>query len=212
MNGDNPRPTGMVHIVDDEEHPRTATARLLSAHGFDVCTYVDAVDFLKRFTPNGPGCLVLDVQMEGLTGLELQAVLNDREESLSIVFLSGRAEIPDSVLAIRRGAVDFLTKPLDGGILAEAVTRGLARSAVRQVEIARLKDLRNRYDRLTPREREVLQHLISGQLNKQAAADLNISERTIKAHRAQVFTKMEVDSIAELVRVSEDLHVDPAKR
>jgi FixJ family two-component response regulator len=211
MTTDSPVPTGIVHVVDDEEQTRTATARLLSAHGFAVVTYVDAVDFLNRFVPNSPGCLVLDVQMEGLTGLELQAVLNDREESLSIVFLSGRAEIPDSVLAIRRGAIDFLTKPLDGGVLAEAVSRGLARSAVRWTELARRHELRRRYERLTPREREVLQHLISGQLNKQAAADLNITERTIKAHRAQVFSKMEVESIAELVRLAEHLQIDPAK-
>ncbi|HEX8030701.1 MAG TPA: response regulator [Vicinamibacterales bacterium] len=211
MNDDNQGRTGLIHIVDDEEYPRTATARLLSAYGFEVRTYVSAVDFLKRFVPDGPGCLVLDVQMEELTGLELQTVLNDREDSLSIVFLSGRAEIPDSVLAIRRGAIDFLTKPLDGDVLAEAVSRGLARSAARQIELTRQHELRRRYERLTPREREVLQHLISGQLNKQAAADLNISERTIKAHRAQVFSKMEVESIAELVRVAEDLQVSPAK-
>ena len=204
----NPASLGKVHIVDDEEQPRTATARLLAVAGFDVCTYISAADFLSQLVPGAPGCLVLDVLMDGLSGLDLQAELNARGESLSIVFVSGRAAIPDSVLAIRRGAVDFLTKPIDAHNLCDAVSRGLASSANQVRERARQDELRRRYERLTPREREVLQHLVSGQLNKQAAADLGISERTIIAHRAQVLAKLQVSSIAELARVAEDLHLD----
>jgi FixJ family two-component response regulator len=205
-------PTSIVHLVDDEVATRNATARLLSASGFKVRTYSDSSEFLAGADPATPGCLVLDVWMPGLSGLDLQAVLADREIDLPIIFLSGHSEIPDSVRAIQRGALDFLTKPVDPAVLLEAVRRALAQDGRDRAGRARRDDLRARYERLTPREREVLQHLISGQLNKQAAADLGIAERTIKIHRARVFKKLKSDSMAELVRLAMELGINPAPR
>jgi len=205
-------PTPIVHLVDDEAATRTATARLLSASGFEVRTYANASEFLDGFDGAQPGCLLLDVWMPGLSGLDLQAVLADRDIALPIVFLSGHSEIPDSVRAIQRGALDFLTKPVDPAVLIEAVRRALAQDGRERADRARRDDLRARYERLTPREREVLRHLISGQLNKQAAADLGIAERTIKIHRARVFRKLQSDSMAELVRLAMELGINPAPR
>jgi FixJ family two-component response regulator len=205
-------PTSIVHLVDDEAGTRRATARLLSASGFKVQTYADASEFLAAVDPAQPGCLVLDVWMPGLSGLDLQAVLADREIALPIVFLSGHSEIPDSVRAIQRGALDFLTKPVDPALLIEAVGRALVQNGRDRTDRARRDNLRARYKLLTPREREVLRHLISGQLNKQAAADLGIAERTIKIHRARVFRKLQSDSIAELVRLAMELGIHPAPR
>jgi FixJ family two-component response regulator len=205
-------PTPLVHLVDDEAATRMATGRLLSASGFEVRTYAGASEFLASLDPAQPGCLILDVWMPGLSGLDVQAVLTDREIALPIVFLSGHAEIPDSVRAIQRGALDFLTKPVDPTVLIEAVTRALAQDGRDRAERARRNGLRARYDRLTPREREVLRHLISGQLNKQAAADLGIAERTIKIHRARVFRKLQTESMAELARLAMELGIDPAPK
>jgi FixJ family two-component response regulator len=204
--------TSIVNLVDDEAATRTATARLLSASGFEVRTYASASEFLDSFDAARPGCLILDVWMPGLSGLDLQAVLADREIALPIVFLSGHSEIPDSVRAIQRGALDFLTKPVDPAVLIEAVRRALAHDGRDRAARARRDDLRARYERLTPREREVLRHLISGQLNKQAAADLGIAERTIKIHRARVFRKLQTDSMAELARLAMQLGIDPTPK
>jgi FixJ family two-component response regulator len=212
-NGGQDADTPIVHLVDDETATRTATARLLSAAGFDdVRTYADASAFLSTFDASKPGCIVLDVWMPGLSGLDLQAVLVNREQLLPIIFLSGHAQIPDSVRAIQRGALDFLTKPVDPVVLIEAVTRALARNKLDRAERVRRDELRARYARLTQREREVLRHLISGQLNKQAAADLGIAERTIKIHRARVFRKLQTDSMAELVRLALDLGIEPTPK
>lgn len=209
---DNPSPPAIVHLVDDEIATRNATARLLSASGFEVRTYASASEFLASIDPAQPGCLVLDVWMPGLSGLDLQAVLADRQIALPIVFLSGHSEIPDSVRAMQRGALDFLTKPVDPTVLIEAVRGALAHDGRDRADRARRDDLRARYERLTTREREVLRHLISGQLNKQAAADLGIAERTIKIHRARVFRKLQTDSMAELARLAMQLGIDPTPK
>ncbi len=201
----------VVCVVDDDELARKGTARLLTAAGFDVRTYANAQDFLSAVDPNTPGCLILDVQMPGLSGLELQAALADRAITLPIVFMTAHGQIPDSVRAIQRGAVDFLVKPVDGTVLLAAVSRALAQDAAARVARAREQSLRGRYERLTPREREVFLHLISGQLNKQVAADLEITERTIKAHRASILQKLEVSSMAELARLAADLGIGSSR-
>lgn len=187
-------------------------ARLLKTAGFAVKTYASANAFLQAFEPGNAGCIILDVQMPGVSGLELQTAIAGRDDKLPIIFLTGHAEVPDSVRAIQRGAIDFLTKPVDAPVLLDAVSRALTRDAADRRQRAHYRARRALYDRLTAREREVFAHLISGQLNKQVAADLNISERTIKLHRASIFQKLELDSIAGLTRFAVDLGIDPARR
>ena len=201
----------IVHIVDDDEAIRRATARLLSATGFTVQTYRNGDEFLGARDRGSAGCIILDVRMPGRTGLELQAAIAEREDPLPIIFLTGHGMIPDSVRAIQRGAVDFLVKPVDPAVLIAAVFRALARDAEDRPARAHRRAIRERYDRLTAREREVFLHLIAGQLNKQVAADLSISERTIKLHRARIFEKLEVDSMAAMARLAVDLGIDPAQ-
>jgi FixJ family two-component response regulator len=200
-----------VHIVDDDEPIRTAMARLLEADGLETRTYASAEEFLAASRGDGPGCVLLDVQMPGLTGLELQTKLRQHPNPLPIIFLTGHGLIPDSVRAIQQGAIDFLTKPADGSVLLAAVRRALAQDALDRESRYRRRELQGRYERLTPREREVLVHLISGQLNKQAAADLSIAERTIKLHRARIFQKLEADSMAGLTRIALELGINPPK-
>jgi FixJ family two-component response regulator len=160
-------------------------------------------------TAGDPGCIVLDVHMPGLTGYDVQRKIADGEQPLPVIFVTGYATIRDTVLAIQRGAVDLLTKPVDRTALLGAVSRALAKDADDREARVRDKDLRDRYERLTPREREVLQHLLTGQLNKQAAADLQVAERTIKLHRAHIFQKLEVDSMAGLTRIAVALGIVP---
>lgn len=201
----------VVHVVDDDDLARSGTARLLGAAGFEVRTYATAGDFLAAIQPDTPGCAILDIQLPDGHGLDIQQALADRAVQLPVIFVTGHGQIPDSVRAIQRGAVDFLTKPIDGVILLDAVTRALAQDAEARRERARHDGLRARYERLTPREREVFLHLISGQLNKQVAANLQITERTIKLHRASIFQKLEVGSMAEMARLAVDLGIDPAR-
>jgi len=201
----------MVHVVDDDEAARKGTARLLAAAGYEARTYASAHDFLSAIEPEMSGCMILDVRMPEQSGLELQVALADRAVFLPIIFMTGHGEIPDTVRAIQRGAVDFLTKPVDGQVLLAAVARALAQDTEARLTRTHQQNLRSRYERLTPREREVFMHLISGQLNKQVAADLQITERTIKLHRAKVFEKLEVDSMAEMARLAVELGIDPAK-
>jgi FixJ family two-component response regulator len=208
---DNRMDSPIVHVVDDDEPARTATARLLAAAGFEARTYGSAAEFLAGFEPNTSGCLILDVRMPGENGLELQEAIGERDDPLPIIFLTGHGEVRDSVHAIRRGAIDFLIKPLDGMVLLEAVSRALTKDAADRSARAYRRAIRCRYERLTPREREVLVHLISGQLNKQVAADLNITERTIKLHRARIFEKLEVESMAGLARLAVDLGIEPTQ-
>jgi FixJ family two-component response regulator len=202
--------TQIVHIVDDDELARTGTERLLAAAGFESRTYASARDFLIAIKPDMAGCILLDVQMPGQTGLDLQTALAERGVTLPIIFVTGHGEIPDTVRAIQHGAVDFLTKPVKGDVLLAAVGRALAQDAAARSVQLRQQDLRRRYERLTPREREVFLHLIAGQLNKQVAADLEITERTIKMHRAHILQKLEVDSMAEMVRLALDLGITGA--
>ena len=209
---DLPSHTGViVHVVEDDESSRTASSRLLKSVGYDVRTYATAAEFLASL-PTEPGCIVLDVRLPGTSGLDLQEHLAAAETPLPIVFLTGHGNVPRTVRAMKAGAVDFLTKPVQAEALLEAVARAVVRDAEERVIRARHHEARERYQRLTPREREVFAHLISGQLNKQVGYDLGISERTTKIHRRQVLEKMQADSVADLVRMAADLGVAPIGR
>jgi FixJ family two-component response regulator len=176
-----------------------------------VRTYATADELLSD-PPTEGGCLVLDLQLPGASGLELQERWTTTENPLPIVFLTGHGDVPGSVRAMKAGAVDFLTKPVEAPVLLDAVARAIARDIQNRTLRTRRQEIRTRYKRLTPREQEVFAHLISGQLNKQVGFDLGISERTTKIHRHQVLEKMEADSIADLVRMAADLGIAPAGR
>jgi FixJ family two-component response regulator len=198
----------VVHVVEDDRACRESTARFLRLSGYQVRTYETATEFLDAPT-NGPGCVVLDLQLPGLSGLDVQQALVRRDDPLPVVFLSGRSEIPQSVQAMKRGAIDFLTKTAEGPELLAAVARALARDADDRARRAHLRSLHQRHERLSAREREVLAHLISGQLNKQVGFDLGISEQTTKIHRHRILEKMQASSIAELVRMAAALGIAP---
>jgi FixJ family two-component response regulator len=199
----------VVHVIEDDESSRTASSRLLKVAGYAVRVYSSGAEFLANL-PREAGCVVLDLHLPGQGGLELQEQLTAADNPLPIVFLTGHGDVSKSVRAMKAGAVDFLTKPIDGPVLLEAVARAIARDAEARAVRARQQTARRRYNRLTSREREVFAHLISGQLNKQVGFDLGISERTTKIHRRQVLQKMEADSIADLVRMASDLQISPA--
>lgn len=195
-----------VLVVDDDPSVRKALARLLTSTGHRVETFASAGEFLRRKGRSaGPTCLILDLCMPDVDGLELQAMLHDAYPTLPIIFASGHGEVPDSVRAMKLGAVDFLTKPVDEAQLLTAVARALALDEARaQTEGARIA-LARRQGRLTPRERQVFSLVVTGMLNKQIAWRLGASERTIKAHRARVMQKMQADSVAALVRMADRL-------
>ncbi len=203
-------PPSTIYLVDDDQSFLRAVSRLLRAAGYTVQTFSSAADFLQRPPADTPGCVVVDLRMPGLDGMQLQAMLARTESPPPVIFLTGHGDIPTSVRAMRGGAVDFLTKPVKKEALFEAVDRALARSAAEREQHERLRGWRERYGRLTPREREVLAHVIAGRLNKQIADDLGASERTIKAHRAAIMEKLAVASVADLVRLAQDLGVRPA--
>lgn len=191
-----------VFIVDDDASFLRSVARLLQASGMTVETFASAKEFLAQRLPQAPGCVVADLQMPGMTGIELQDALAKSGNPLPIVFLTGHGDIPTSVKAMRHGAEDFLTKTAPKKDLLAAVERALARDGRDRAERARQSDLFARFERLTPREREVLSHVLSGQLNKQIAADLGIAERSVKRHRTSLMAKLAVQSVAELTQLA----------
>lgn len=197
-----------VFVVDDDASVRKALSRLFRAAGLGVATFASAQDFLRNERPDAPACLVLDVRMPGLDGLELQHRLNGRAAALPIVFLTGHGDIPMSVQAMKAGAVDFLPKPVHDQDLLNAVRQALAKGMQARQDLAEASELRRRADTLTPREREVLTLVVSGMLNKQAGFKLGVSEKTIKVHRGQVMKKMQAPSLADLVRMAAKLGIE----
>lgn len=194
-----------VFIVDDDPAVLKSLSRLLRATRFTVLTFGSPQEFLERHDPHTSGCLVLDVEMPGLNGLELQEALRVKGSAIPIIFLTGHGDIPMSVKAMKGGASDFLTKPVHDNDLLKAVEAALEKDRNERQSRAELHDIQERLATLTPREREVLTHVVTGQLNKQIAYDLGTVEQTIKVHRARVMEKMKVNSVAELVRVTERL-------
>jgi FixJ family two-component response regulator len=197
----------IVHVVDDDAAFRTAIARLLGASGYQVALYGSASELLERIPGGAPGCILLDVKMSGLNGPQLQERLGELGHKLPIVFLTGHGDVPTSVRAIKAGAEDFLTKPVPKKELLAAIERALDHYAEIRDHDSRIAALRALISRLTPREREVFALVVRGKLNKQIAHELNIAERTIKAHRQQVMEKCEVQTLAELVLIAERLGI-----
>jgi FixJ family two-component response regulator len=200
-----PKPVGVVHIVDDDAGLSRALARLLRSHGRDSRTYASASEFLDSVVEEGPACLVLDLQMPDLSGLEVQERLRSRKNSLSIIFISGHGNIPASVQAMKAGAVDFLTKPFDDHELISAIDDALEMSRVVQQQDESIGLDRATFERLSPRERQVCLHVAQGMLNKQIAAEFGTKERTIKKQRGSLMQKLAVDSAADVVRLVERL-------
>ncbi len=193
----------VVYVVDDDPGVRKALARLLESEGFQTSPSPTTQAFLESYDPTVPGCIVLDVAMPGTTGLELQAQLPTLGVDCPVVFLTGRGDIPSSVRAMKAGAVDFLTKPVDAEALIEAVKRSVTRDgAMRRAALDR-RDAQAMLDTLTPRERELVPYLLTGRLNKQIAADLGVVEKTVKVHRSRVMHKLGVRSPVELLRFLE---------
>jgi len=197
----------VVFVVDDDQAIREATRSLLSSVGLRVETFRTAQEFLRSQRPDAPACLVLDVRLPGLSGLDLQRDLAQLGASIPIVFMTGHGDIPMSVQAMKAGAVEFLTKPFRDQQLLDAVQQAIDRDRVERRRRMEIGDLRRREESLTPREREVMALVVTGRLNKQIAAVLGTSEITIKVHRAQVMQKMRADSVAELARIAERLGV-----
>jgi FixJ family two-component response regulator len=196
----------IVFIVDDDERIREALTELLASHGLRAAAFVSAGDYMAAGKPDVPACLILDVELPDINGLDLQREIAERDHP-PIVFLTGHGDIPSSVRAIKRGAVDFLTKPFGEAELMAAIASALAQDREGRAGRSALDQLRRRYRDLTPREREVLPLVVSGLLNKQAAAELGISEVTLQIHRRNVMQKMAAASLADLVRIAERLEL-----
>jgi FixJ family two-component response regulator len=199
----------IVHVVDDDAAFRAAIARLLGASGYEVALYESAGDLLERLPGGAPGCILLDVKMSGLNGPELQERLREIGHRLPIVFLTGYGDVPTSVRAIKAGAEDFLTKPVPKKDLLAAIERALDRYERIRDQDSRTAVLQSLVSRLTARENEVFALVVRGKLNKQIAHELDVAERTVKAHRQQVMEKCEVQTLAELVLIAERLGMLP---
>jgi FixJ family two-component response regulator len=197
----------VVFVVDDDASVRKSLTRLISHAGYRVETFVSAHEYLAHDPPEGPCCLLLDVRMPGLTGLELQEVLAGAAHHVPIIFITGHGDVSMSVKAMKGGAVDFLTKPFDGKDLLAAIQRAVAKDVRDLGDEAKVKDIRARAKTLTPRETEVFALVVTGMLNKQIAAQLGIGEKTVKVHRARVVEKMRAGSVAELVRLADGMGV-----
>ena len=204
-NSDSP----IVFVVDDDHRVREALSSLLSSAGFQVEVFGSAAEFLEFEKPDAPACLVLDLQLPGISGLELQQQLLDGDAA-PIIFISGHGDIPSSVRAIKAGAIEFLSKPFDDQELLRAIHAAIDQDRTARQKRSELVELQRRYKLLTPREREVLPFVVAGFANKQTGADLGTSEITIAVHRGQIMRKMAAKSLAELVRMADKLGIPPA--
>src|SRR5437879_3075633 len=192
-----------VFVIDDDVALRKAVSRFLRSAGIAVAVFASPREFLAQYDPDMPGCLVLDLAMPDINGLQLQTTLGKKGCTLPIIFLTGHGDVSKSVQAMKHGAFDFFSKPVKEKDLLPAVRAAIERDAVARREQAKLSEICARLDTLTPREREVLEHVVAGKLNKQIASDLSITEATVKMHRARVMTKMKIQSVAELARLAE---------
>jgi FixJ family two-component response regulator len=201
----------IVFVIDDDAAVRKALASLIRSVGLQVELFGSAQEFLQAKRPQVPSCLILDIRLPGISGLDFQRRLADAEVLIPIIFITGHGDIPMSVRAMKAGAVEFLTKPWRDQDLLDAIHVGLERDAARRQQEAELATLRERFEWLTPREREVLPLVVSGFPNKQIAAEIGTSETTAKVHRGQLMRKMGADSLPELVRMAEKLGIPTAK-
>lgn len=197
----------IVFVIDDDESMRRALERLLRSDGLQVETFSAASEFIGRPFPDRPACVILDLRMPGLSGLEVQDSLARAGREIPIIFISGYADVTSSVRALKAGAFDFLQKPFSDQQLLDAIHEALARARTARRQRAEREAVRERFATLTPRERDVLRHVLRGMLNKQIAAELGISEKTVKFHRGRVMDKTQAGSVAELVRQAEKIDV-----
>lgn len=199
-----------IFVIDDDPSVCKGISRLVRSAGFNVETFASARDFLDSGKTDGPGCIILDVRMPEMTGPELQEKLSKTEYSMPIIFLSAHGDVPITAQAMKKGAVDFLTKPVDRDDLLEAIRISLDIAAEKCAERIENNSLQEYFKRLTPREHEIMTYVVTGMLNKQIAFELNISEETVKIHRGRVMQKLEIVSVAELVRLCEKGSISPA--
>ena len=199
-----------VYVIDDDSSARTGISRLLDAAGYKTFSFSSAKDFLSLAEYERPSCIVLDVRMPHMTGPELQEVLNRLDYAMPIIFLSGHGDVPMAIKAMKKGALDFLTKPVDGDVLLEAVGIAISEDALLKKENKERKSVLASIKSLTTREYDIMTYVISGILNKQIAAELGISIETVKIHRGRVMHKLDIVSVAELVRICEKVNIPPA--
>jgi len=204
---ESPKSDAVIAIVDDDPSVRRGLQRLIRSMGWQVETFGSAQEFLDRPSSIAPNCLVLDLQLPGLSGLDLQKRMAEGGLEIPIVFLTGHGDIPASVRAMKAGAIEFLTKPVDEQELLKAIREAVERDRSSRQQHEEMRDLQRRYQSLTEREQEVMQHVISGLLNKQIAGELNITEDTVKFHRGHIMRKMRADSLADLVRMAQQLGI-----
>jgi FixJ family two-component response regulator len=202
----------VIAIVDDDPSVREGLSSLIRSAGLRIETFASAPEFLDHVGANVPSCLVLDLQLPGLSGLDLQKRMAEVGLEIPIIFLTGHGNIPASVQAMKAGAVEFLTKPFDEQDLLRAIGEAVERDRQKRRQHAQMRALQSRYESLTAREQEVMQQVISGLLNKQIAAELNIAEYTVKIHRGRVMRKMHAESLADLVRMAENLQIRSHRR